>query len=212
MKKLLLILLSLPIISFGQKFGIKTGVNLSNVYGEDKEFIDDDFTNPLKTGLRIAVFSQFGDGPYKLTIESGFSQKGYIMKDEEVNVEGSVKAKGTYNFNCLDINTMASFFVSDLISINSGLGLSFVLNGKATLEYYDETGLYVGYFQDQTDAAEIGEDLTAMDLGLNIGTTFYLNENFLIDANYYLGLLTLDPDGDVSAYNNVVAISIGYVF
>jgi hypothetical protein len=134
------------------------------------------------------------------------------MKDEEVNVEGSVKAKGTYNFNCLDINTMAIFFVSDLISINSGLGLSFVLNGKATLEYYDETGLKVGYFQDQTDAAEIGEDLTAMDLGLNIGTTFYLNENFLVDANYYLGLLTLDPDGDVSAYNNVVAISIGYVF
>ena len=212
MKKLFFILLCLPVIGYGQQFGIKTGVNLSNVYGEDKEFLDDDFTNPLKTGLRISVFSQFGDGPYKLTIESGFSQKGYIMKDEVVSVEGSIKAKGTYNFNCLDINTMASFFVSDLISINSGLGLSFVLNGKATLEYYEETGLYVGYFQDQTDAAEIGDDLRALDLGFNFGTTLYLNENFLIDANYYLGLLTLDPDGDFSAYNNVITISFGYVF
>ncbi|MDA9669124.1 hypothetical protein N9T62_01020 [bacterium] len=41
MKKLLLILLCLPIIGFGQKFGIKTGVNLSNVYGEDKYFLYD---------------------------------------------------------------------------------------------------------------------------------------------------------------------------
>ena len=56
------------------------------------------------------------------------------------------------------------------------------------------------------------EKISAFDLGLLLGSTFYLNENFLIDANYYLGLLTLDPDGDDSAFNHVIAVSLGYAF
>ena len=212
MKKLLLILLCLPFIGFGQKIGLKTGLNLSNVYGEDKEFIDDDFKSPLKLGYRVAVFSQFGDGTYKLTIESGFSQKGYMMKDEEENEFGSVKAKAKVNLNYLDFNTMFNFFITDFVSINTGVGLGLALSGKSTIEFYDETGIYVGAFEDTEDDADIGDDVSAFDLGINFGSTFYLNQNFLIDANYYFGLLTLDPNGDASAYNNVISISLGYTF
>ena len=213
MKKITVLLIAIVLSNnvFSQ-IGIKAGLNLSNVYGEDKIFLDDDFSNPLKTGLRMSVFSQFGDGPYKLTIETGFSQKGYIMKDEEENELGSVKAKASYNLNYLDLNSTVNFFVLDFISINTGVGLGVALNGKAKLEFYDETGIYVGAFQDDTDDAEIGEDISAFDLGLLLGSTFYLNENFLIDASYYMGLLTLDPDGDDSAYNHVIAVSLGYVF
>ena len=94
MKKITVLLIAIVLSNnvFSQ-IGIKAGLNLSNVYGEDKIFLDDDFSNPLKTGLRMSVFSQFGDGPYKLTIETGLSQKGYIMKDEEQDALGSVKAK-----------------------------------------------------------------------------------------------------------------------
>ena len=213
MKKITTLLLAVVLSNnvFSQ-IGVKAGLNLSNVFGEDKLFLDDDFKSPFKTGLRMSVFSQFGDGPYKFTIETGLSQKGYIMKDEEENDLGSVKAKATYNLNYLDLNSTFNFFVSDFISINTGVGLGAALNGKAKLEFYDETGIYVGAFQDDTDDAEIGEDISAFDLGLLLGTTFYLNESFLIDANYYLGLLTLDPEGDESAYNHVIAVSLGYVF
>ena len=213
MKKITTLLLAVVLSNnvFSQ-IGVKAGLNLSNVFGEDKLFLDDDFKSPFKTGLRMSVFSQFGDGPYKLTIETGLSQKGYIMKDEEENDLGSVKAKATYNLNYLDLNSTFNFFVSDFISINTGVGLGAALNGKAKLEFYDETGIYVGAFQDDTDDAEIGEDISAFDLGLLLGTTFYLNESFLIDANYYLGLLTLDPEGDESAYNHVIALSLGYIF
>ena len=191
MKKITTLLLAIVLSNnvFSQ-IGVKAGFNLSNVYGEDKLFLDDDFTSPLKTGLRMSVFSQFGDGPYKLTIETGLSQKGYIMKDEEENELGSVNAKASYNLNYIDLNSTVNFYVSD----------------------YDETGIYVGGFQDDTDDAEIGEDISAFDLGLLLGSSFYLNENFLIDASYYMGLLTLDPEGDDSAYNHVIAVSLGYVF
>ena len=213
MKKITVLLIAIVLSNniFSQ-IGIKAGLNLSNVYGEDKIFLDDDFSNPLKTGLRMSVFSQFGDSPYKLTIETGFSQKGFIMKDEEQDALGSVKAKSSYNINYLDLNSTVNFFVSDFISINTGLGIGVALNGKAKLEFYDETGIYEGVFQDDTDDAEIGEDISAFDLGLLLGSTFYLNENFLIDANYYLGLLTLDPDGDDSLFNHVIALSLGYAF
>ena len=213
MKKITVLLIAIVLSNnvFSQ-IGIKAGLNLSNVYGEDKIFLDDDFSNPLKAGLRMSVFSQFGDGPYKLTIETGFSQKGFIMKDEEQDALGSVKAKSSYNINYLDLNSTVNFFVSDFISINTGLGIGVALNGKAKLEFYDETGIYEGVFQDNTDDAEIGEDISAFDLGLLLGSTFYLNENFLIDANYYLGLLTLDPDGDDSLFNHVIVVSLGYAF
>ena len=34
----------------------------------------------------------------------------------------------------------------------------------------------------------------------------------ITDTNYYLGLLTLDPDCDDSVFNHVIAVSLGYAF
>ena len=47
MKKIILLLLSIVLSNnvFSQ-IGIKAGLNLSNVYGEDKIFLDDGFSNP----------------------------------------------------------------------------------------------------------------------------------------------------------------------
>ena len=193
--------------------GVKIGTNFSSIYGDITFGFNDgnDFTSQLKTGLRMSVFSQYGDGSYKLTIETGLSQKGYILKDELEDELGTIKTKGTFNINYLDLNSTVHFFVSDFISINAGAGFGIALSGIAKLEFYDKTGAYEGVFGD-TNNAEIGEDISAFDLGLILGSTFYLNENFLLDANYYLGFLTQNPDGDYSIYNKVISISLGYIF
>ena len=214
MKKIITTFLFLFITSFlyAQQFGIKAGLNLTNVYGDDKVFLDDDFTNPLKPGAKITVFAQFGEESIRFITNVGISQKGFMMKDQYEDPLGSVKAKGTYHLNYLDVNTSANYFVSDVLSLNLGAGLLILLNGKNTLDYYDVTGTYVGLFEDFEDDAEIGEDITGIDFGVSLGSTFYITEKLFLDANYYLGLVTLDPDGDDSIYNNSITVSCGYVF
>ena len=214
MKKIITIFIFLIFNSFlyAQQFGIKAGLNLTNVYGDEKVFLDDDFTNPLKPGAKITVFAQFGEESIRFTSNVGISQKGFIMKDQYEDQLGSVKAKGMYQLNYLDISTSANYFLSDVLSLNLGAGLLILLNGKNTLDYYDVTGNYVGLFEDFEDDAEIGEDISGIDFGVNFGSTFYITEKLFLDVNYYLGLATLDPDGDDSIYNNGITVSCGYAF
>ena len=86
--------------------GVKIGANLSSIYGDIAFGFNDgnDFTRELKTGLRMSFFSQYGEGSYKLTLETGLSQKGYILKDELEDELGTIKTKGTFNINYLDLN------------------------------------------------------------------------------------------------------------
>ena len=198
-------------VLFSQQFGIKTGLNLTNVYGDDAIIQDIVTTSPLKTGAKVAGFAQFGYGILTFTTEAGISQKGYVRKLQIENAFGSVKAKSTYNLNYLDLKTSANYYVSDMFLLNLGVGLSILLNGKWTEEYYEMTGGYVGLPDYESDVV-IGEDVSGMDFGVNLGTTFYITESLLLEANYYLGLATLDPYGESSIYNNSVSISCGYAF
>ena len=136
------------------------------------------------------------------------------MKDQigGDSLGGSVKVNSTYHLNYIDINTSGNYFVSDMLSLNAGFGLLLLVNGKNTVKFYEHTGDYIGLFSDYENDAEIGEDLSGVDFGVNLGTTFYITESLLLDANYYLGLATLDPYEDSSIYNNSINISCGYIF
>ena len=215
MKKIITIFIFLIFNSFlyAQQFGIKAGLNLTNVYGDDVILEDSLTKNPLKPGAKVAGFAQFGYGPLTITTEAGISQKGYVTKLQIEDEFGSIKAKTTYHLNYLNLNTSANYFVSDMLSLNLGVGLSILLNGKYKEEYYDITGGYVDwFFVDYEDDAEIGEDISGTDFGVNLGSTFYITEKLFLDANYYLGLATLDPDGNLSMYNNSISLSCGYAF
>ena len=58
------------------------------------------------------------------------------------------------------------------------------------------------------------EDISAMDIGLNFGASYLINEQILIDARYGMGLMNLDSDSDsdVTMLNGALQISVGYVF
>ena len=58
------------------------------------------------------------------------------------------------------------------------------------------------------------EDVSAMDMGLNFGASYLINEQILIDARYGMGLMNLnsDSDGDETILNGALQISVGYVF
>ena len=202
-------------ITFAQEFGVKGGVAMTNLYGADWDIDDfgDEVKNPLKIGLNVAGFARFGDGPLGFTAEAGFSQKGTVLKSNLVDdALGTLDAQTSWTLNYIDFNAIGNYFISDYVSLNAGLGISFLISGKLKNEY-DATGAYSGLYNDSEDDAEIGEDISGLDFGANLGASFYLNESMHIEARYYLGLAPIDPNDDPdSVFNNAIMITFAYGF
>ena len=204
-------------ISFAQEFGFKGGLSLANIYGEDRPDIDDDQSNPFKPGFNFAGFFRFGEGPFRYTVEAGFSQKGTLIKYPETSENlGSYKPEQLFNLNYMDINAFGNYFISNRVSLDLGLGISFLINGQAK-QVFNATGVYADLIEDSSNPAVIGEDVTGLDLGVKLGASFYINEKIHADAHYYLGFLTLDPDNNSDfdpdkMFNNAIMISFGYKF
>ena len=204
-------------ISFAQEFGFKGGLSLANTYGEDRPDIYDEQSNPFKPGFNFAGFFRFGEGPFRYTVEAGFSQKGVLIKDSETSDNlGFFKQENSWNLNYFDINTIGNYFISNRVSLDAGLGISFIMNAKAK-QVFNATGIYADIYEDGSNSANIGEDISALDVGVKVGASFYINEKFHADAHYYLGFLTLDPDNNSDfdpdkMFNNAIMISIGYKF
>ena len=86
------------------------------------------------------------------------------------------------------------------------------MNAKVK-QVFNAIGYYADSFEDDSYSANIGEDISALDVGVKVGASFYINEKFYADAHYYLGFLTLDPsDNPDKMFNNAIMISIGYKF
>ena len=65
------------------------------------------------------------------------------------------------------------------------------------------------------DFNEDNDMINGMDFGLNLGMSFLINEQILIDAKYGMGLSDITNDeymGDEVSVNGVLQISVGYVF
>ena len=58
------------------------------------------------------------------------------------------------------------------------------------------------------------DDNSAMDIGLNFGASYLINEQILIDARYGMGLTNISSasDEDETFLNGALQISVGYLF
>ena len=58
------------------------------------------------------------------------------------------------------------------------------------------------------------EDMNSLDIGLNFGASYLVNEQILIDARYGMGLTNIssDSDSEETMLNGALQISVGYVF
>ena len=60
------------------------------------------------------------------------------------------------------------------------------------------------------------ENISGMDLGLNFGASYLINEQILIDARYGMGLTNLSDDSTIAddyvELNGVLSVSFAYMF
>lgn len=203
--KLFVVVIALAITteSFAQGFGIKAGLNLSNMLSEDDEFVYSDYYDN-KAGFHLGVTAEFPVSEM-FSFETGllFTQKGLKI----TNIWG-MKVDVSLNLNYLEVPLLGK--------------VTYDLGGASI---YGQLGPYVGFglsgkwkSEDEEEDVEWGsdemkDDFKRLDFGLNIGAGAQIS-NITIGATYGLGLANISPD-DYRGYrenHRVIAISIGYKF
>ena len=188
MKKLFTILTVVALAtttSFSQvQWGANLGFNFANVSGEDAQ--ED---NKMRLGIRLGVTSDISLSDV-MTLNTGLLY----------SVKGTENGEVSTSVNYLEIPLHVSYAVSDVVSLQVGPYLGFVVGSSITIdgESYDDY--------------ETSDLVAGMDFGLTFGTSFNVSEAISIDAGYQMGLTTLDPDGDLKFSNSNILIGMTYSF
>jgi hypothetical protein len=205
--KLLIVIIALitTLESFAQiKFGVKGGLNVSNMLDKTKYRTYSDEYNS-KIGFHLGATAEYSLSE-KFSIEPGFlfSTKGYKMEKSGVT--------GSLNLNYLEvpINAIYKIELSSVnILISAGPYLGSAISGKAKA-----SEPILGVNEDSKEQKiEIGTDIKALDFGLDIGAGVEIKD-ITLNLQYGLGLANLTPntENDAKLKNRVIGISIGYKF
>jgi hypothetical protein len=201
---------------FSQSFGIKAGLNLSNVLIEDADdTYSDDFN--MKPGFHVGPTVEFPLSDL-VSFETGLllSTKGYKYEESADMMGASVNYEQSLNLLYLDIplTAKAKFDMGGVALYGAagpyvGIGLTgkskFEMSGGGESESEDTD---VEWGSDENE-----DDLKRLDFGLTVGAGVEVN-SFLIGVNYGLGLANISPatENDFKINNRVLALSLGYKF
>ena len=218
--------------SFAQ-FSVKAGTNLANIT------TNEDVENGMKIGMIFgANYSMELSDAMSLDMSLAYKQSG-TKQSASVTVAGvTTEASTTFALDYLDISPSLSFNLSDAIALSFGPYIAFAVGGK-TSDKLTTTTTYAGAastssttessksieFGEATFDANSPDGISSMDIGINIGTTYFIGETMSVSAGYSLGLtdlVSVDPDveaiikafgGDLpSLKNNGIYVVFGYNF
>jgi hypothetical protein len=209
-----LFILSASTASFAQKFGVKAGLNLSNVMVKDDDDSYDD-ENKVKPGFHVGVTGEFPiSEKFSFATALLLSTKGFKVKGEEDTGFGIVEYKGSFNLMYLELplTPKISFDAgSAKIYIAAGPYVAMGLSGKAKVE-----ATFNGSTEKESEDVDWGSDddqVKRLDLGLTAGAGLEINK-IQIGISYGYGLSNMSNE-DTNGYrmkNRVLGISLGYVF
>lgn len=200
MKKVLVIVACIFMTTYGfaqdLKFGVKAGLNLSTVVGDDVE--DTDMTAGLYFGgfLNVPLSDRLSFQPELL-----YSRQGW---KSDWKFEGD-SFKNTLKLSYLNIPMLLkmSLGASDKIHVYAGPQLGFLLD--AELDYEGNGGSGTGDYEDY---------MNDIDFSIILGLSFNVSDNMSLDVRYNRGLSNIYnyEDGDYKAYSSVFQLGASYSF
>jgi hypothetical protein len=206
MKKITLAILGLFIAgSFATaqlQFGVKGGLSLAKMVFDPDPFEGVDIK--MNTGFQAGVFVGLGL-PMGLELETGIgiSQKGFKI-DESI---GGFDVKITFAPVYVDVPLILNYKIDAgpaAVFFGAGPVISYGIAGKIKTE--------AGGEEDSADI-EWGDegDLKALDFGLGIQAGAQLSK-LRVTASYNLGLADISVDSDISEKNQVIGLTVAYLF
>lgn len=211
MKKLITIMCA-ALLTFSlsaQQFGIKAGLNIAAI-GTSEDGGPED----ARTGMQLGALVMF-ELSDAVDLRTGliYSQKGAAENDLEVydyyyNV---TKDDMIFALDYLEIPVDFAFKLGDdgfALSVGPYLGL--LMSSKIKFDGEED---------------DIDDDIIkGMDMGLNLGASFVIDESIIIDVRYGMGLMDISDVEETNYYgyetgkdastdvNGCLSISVGYVF
>ena len=211
MKKLLFLSIALFTFSFAQgqaRFGLKGGINYSNISGD----LDNQDIYQNKLGFNGGIQANFpiiADGFLSLQPELLYSQKGYQYRDEQFTIAGIERErKGKVNYNYLDLPV--------LLKVNAG-GLYF--EGGPQVSYLmgirDNTEERIGNSEFKQTAIVEKDDLAELEIGYAAGIGFQATNGMSLGVRYNGGINKLAKDNGndelTNARNSVFQLQVGFL-
>lgn len=216
--RLLVVVIALTMTTeiFAQNFGIKAGLNLSNMlHKDDDDIFSEDYK--IKPGFHIGATAEFPLSEM-LSFETGLllSTKGFRTSEEGTFTGKTYKYEEKFNLLYLDVplTAKATFDLGGakiygVFGPYVGMGLS----GKGKYEETFGSETESGEEDVKWGSDEDESDLKRLDFGLTMGAGVELN-SIQIGLTYGLGLANISPytDGGTKIKNRVLGLSVGYKF
>ena len=189
MRKMILLAAVLAVsasAAFSQaSFGVKGGLNLSNVTNSDAD---------MKMGYYGGLFGEYQVNDFfGVAGELLYSNQGTKGKEEGVDI--------TINMNYLNIPVLAKLYIAEGLSLDVGpqFGLLMSAKGKAK-----QNG--------STSSGDLKDKFSGTDVSAAVGLTYNLG-NILIQGRYNLGLTDTEKESGSEKYKNaVIQLGVGYRF
>ncbi len=201
-------LLSLTIMKAQEdkvRFGIKGGINLSTLTGNEFDFIAENFESKL--GFHIGALIEIPvSEKWAIQPELLFSIQGtqdsliFSIRDENGVLLGENDG-AKFNYNYLNVPILFKYYLARGFSLQGGPQLGFLLSAKLKGGFNESESLDL-------------EDNSFLDFGFNVGVGYQLGSDIFFNANYNMGLTNVvDNDlTDVNRQNRVFQVSVGYKF
>ena len=153
-----------------QTFGIKGGINFSNLYVKDAN------DNKMLTGFNLGLFAKLPvSSTFAIQPELYFTTKGAQTTYNSTFINGSVQ----YNFNYLEVPLLFVVNISDNFNLHAGPYVSYMLNGKVK----NKSNVSSGDFDEKINT----EDYNKFDAGIAAGAGVDLGA-ISLGARYTYGL------------------------
>ena len=218
MKKIILTALAVCAISFANaqdiKFGVKGGLNIAsaNISGIDKTFFGEvsSRTSFHLGGLAEIKFTEKFTFQPEILINSIGVKSSLVESEPDYFYNSSNNIKLTY----LNIPLIAKFNIFNGLSLDAGPQIGILVSAKNEFSV-EETSR--GSTFNESGTVSSTEQFKSLDFGLNIGTSYIIENNIFFSARYYYGLSDIwkqvgDTDYIIGFKNNCVQLSVGYMF
>ncbi|WP_164112954.1 MULTISPECIES: porin family protein [Sphingobacterium] len=204
MKKVLLTLGVALLTAVGAQaqigYGVKAGVNL----GKYSNWADQQKNNTsfYVTGFAdLPVASQF-------SIQPGVSLQGKGAKVEVGNSDNTL----TRNVMSIEVPVNAVYYIptgaSGSVFLGAGPYVGFNVSGKDKIK--GNVGNLVSYTGDTDLKIGSDKDIKLFDAGANFMLGYKMNNGFLINAGYNLGMTDINPKVSDTQSNRVWSFGIGF--
>ena len=203
------------------KYGIQFGINSSNLnISQEKGLIPANSSTQIGVNMGACMHIPLSDKWY-LNPELLFTQRGAsfnynFSNDYPINQRDEYEVNNKITLSYATLNPTVSFKPSNKLALNIGPSISFLIGTKDDIDIVSQSIT--------TDSSLITKNLLeteTLDVGLNVGVSYFITEKILFDTKIYRGIInstkilqpyTDNTDAYYTAKNKSVIFSFAYLF